>query len=167
MAKGSSGGFGQQIDIRIAAAAIAGAIVVFGGLFYVMSRPQDSIVVPPTPEEATVMVLNSSIERLVEAISASGKAPKNVAELPALPDGTVPATTDGWSNEILMKITGGGSRYMAEFRSKGPDGVAGNGDDIVVEGVLEKFPNGSRYYVSAQSQKGGLPPTPPETSEGG
>jgi len=159
MAKGSSGGFGQQIDIRIAAIVIALAIGIFGTIYYFMSRPEKSIVLPPTPEEATVMVLSGAIERVVESLTANGKAPKSMAELPPLPDGTAPIN-DGWNNEVLLKINGGGSRYVAEIRSKGADGVAGNDDDIVVDAEIDRPPNGGQFYVSKQSQRGGTPKTP-------
>ncbi len=165
MAKGASGGFSQQIDIRIAAAVIAVALVVFGGLYYLLTRPEKPIIIPPTAEETTVMVLNKSMERVVDALSANGRPPKTVADLPPPADG-IAQTTDGWNNEIVMKFSGGGSRYHAEIRSKGPDGTAGNGDDIVVEGVIEKTPNNPRFYISAQSQKGGTPPTPPPDESG-
>ncbi len=166
MAKGASSGFSQQIDIRIAAAVIALALVVFGGLYYLLTRPEKPIIIPPTPEEATIMVLNKSMERVVDAMSTNGRPPKTVAELPPSPDGST-QTTDGWNNEITMKFSGGGVRYHAEIRSKGPDGAAGNDDDIVVEGVIEKSPNNPRFYISAQSQKGGTPPTPPQDGSGG
>jgi hypothetical protein len=166
MAKGGSSGLGQQIDVRIAAAVIALAIAVFGGLYYMLTRPEESIIIPPTPEEATVMVLSASIERVVETISTTGKAPKTMGELAPLPNGTTP-TADGWNNEIILKVNGGGSRYIVEVRSKGPDGVASNGDDIVVEGVIQKDPNSSRFFVSAQSQQGGTPPTPVEPESAG
>ena len=56
---------------RIAAAVIAVALVVFGGLYYVLTRPEKPIIIPPTPEESTIMVLNKSMERVVDALSAT------------------------------------------------------------------------------------------------
>lgn len=153
MAKGSSGGFTQQIDIRIAAGVIGVAIAIFGGLYYIMTRPEKPVIIPPTAEQTTLMVLNGSVERVVEALSKTGKAPKTMAELPPLPNGTSP-TVDGWNNEVMLKVTGGGSRYLAEVRSKGPDGTPNNADDVIVDGVIEKDPNSSRYFVASQSQRG-------------
>ena len=153
MAKGSFTSFAQQIDIRIAAGIIAVVIAIFGGLYYILTRPEKPIIIPPTAEQTTIMVLNGSVERVVIALSTTGKAPKTMAELPALPNGSTP-TTDGWNNEVLLKITGGGSRYVAEIRSKGPDGTANNADDIVVDGVIQKDPNSARFFVAAQSQRG-------------
>lgn len=148
----------MQIDVRIAAVVIAVAIAVFGGLYYLLSRPPKSIVIPPTAEENTIRVLNMSVERIATGLTTTGKAPKTLAEAPALPDGSAP-TLDGWNNEVMLKITGGGSRYVAEIRSKGPDGAPNNADDIIVDGVIEKDPNSKTYFVTSQTQRG-LPQPP-------
>lgn len=148
-----NGSLKREIDIRIAAVVLLVITGAFLGLYLLFTGEPEAKVREADEWSKTHIAFAQALER-VEAALTANKTPRSIDDLPTL-EGREAVNIDGWGRPLILKLTRGGKAEV-EIRSGGPDGQAGNDDDVWMAATVGQI--GSAWFMERVEIKGSKSP---------